>query len=115
MQRQLDFVDALAHARKHDFARVATRGEHALELAARDDVEAAAQPREQSENRQVRVSLGGVADQVRLWAERAIEGFEAAFEVGAGVHEAGRTELSRERCQRDVFDVQRPGTIAEER
>ena len=47
-ERRLHLALGLADAREHDLARVAAGGEHARELAAGDDVEAAAEPREES-------------------------------------------------------------------
>ena len=43
----------LADAGEDDLARIAAGGDHARELAAGDDVEAAAQPREQIQDREV--------------------------------------------------------------
>ena len=49
--RELDFGLALADAGKERLARIAARRQHARELAARHDVEARAQAREQREHR----------------------------------------------------------------
>src|SRR3954465_14836513 len=62
-QRERDLSLGLADAREERLARVAPGGEHAGELARRDDVESGAQPREGGQHREVRVSLDRVADE----------------------------------------------------
>ena len=69
---------ALADAGEHDLARIAAGGDDARELAAGDDVEAGAEPREHVEDREVRVRLHRVAHQVVASGERGRERAERA-------------------------------------
>ena len=61
---EVDLRDGLANAGEDDLRRIGARPQHALKLAARDDVEAGSQRGEPSENAQVGVRLHGVADSV---------------------------------------------------
>ena len=70
--------------------RIGAGRDRARQLAAGDDVEAAAQAREQVQDRQVRVGLHRVADQVRHVGEGAIELAEGVLERCARVDEARR-------------------------
>ena len=63
-QGELDLAFRLAHAGKGAAARVAAGRDHPLQLAAADDVEAAAQPGQRAQHGQVGVGLHGEADQV---------------------------------------------------
>ena len=62
-ERGLDLGRALADAREQHARGSAAGGEHALELAARDDVEARAQARQQCKHREVRIRLDRIGDQ----------------------------------------------------
>ena len=62
-QRERDLRLASCRRRKTRLARVAAGGQHARQLAARDDVEAGAETREQRQDREVGVRLDRVADQ----------------------------------------------------
>ena len=86
----------LAHTRKHDLRGFTTGTQHALELAARNNVEAAAQAREQVEHRKVGVGLDGVAHQVVAATERRIEGAETLLDGGARVDVTRRTHRVRQ-------------------
>ena len=72
-ERRFHFGVALADAGEHDLARIAAGGDDARELAAGHDVEAAAEPREQVEDRERRIRLHRVADEVRNAGERRVE------------------------------------------
>ena len=69
--------------------RIAAGRQHALELAARDDVEAAAGARERLQHGQVGVGLHRVADQVVAPGERALVGGERRQ------HGAARIDVQR--------------------
>ena len=60
------FCFVVTDARKDHFFRVATGGQHACKLAARDDVEARAQLGEETENAEVAIRLDGKANQAIL-------------------------------------------------
>ena len=74
-----DFVAAFADAGKHGFGRVAAGGNHARQLAAGNDVEAAAQFGKMAQDAEVAVGFDGVADQ----RVKTGEGLAVAL-VGAG-------------------------------
>src|SRR4029078_4572434 len=61
-QRKADLRLALADAAKECLAPLAACSESARQLSARDDVEAGAEPREQREDREVRVRLDRIPD-----------------------------------------------------
>jgi hypothetical protein len=103
---QADVRLGLAHAREHHLARVAPSGDHALQLAARDDVEAAAQAGEQVEDGEVGVCLHSVADEVRPIAQRPLEGLEGPGERRFGVDVAGGAELAGDGGQGYLLGVQ---------
>ena len=93
---------------------IAAGGDHARELAAGDDVEAAAEAREEVEDREVRVRLDRVADEVRHARERRRRTSRIrAFERRARVDVAGRAEALGDRRQRHAFGVQLAVAIGE--
>src|SRR5262249_46773676 len=85
------------------------------ELAARNDVEAAPQAREDIEHRQVRVGLEGVADEVRNAGECLVVLAKGALQRGAGVHEARRAVARGDVGKRDAFDPERAVAIGDRR
>ena len=72
LQRLRHLGARFANAREHDAARVAARGEHARELAARDDVEAAAGLREGLQHGQAGIGLHRITDQVLAAAQSGL-------------------------------------------
>src|SRR5262249_51345799 len=103
----------LADTGEHNFFGVASRGEHASELAARNDVEAAAQTREQVENGEVRIGFNGVADQVRSPGERRVETAERCLERGARIDIARRAEAGGNRGKRKPLGGELAVTVLE--
>ena len=83
---------------------VAAGGEHALELAARDDVEAAAGPREGLQHGQAGVGLHRVAEQVRPAGQRALVGGQRVEHRALRVHVQRRAELARQRVERAAVE-----------
>ena len=77
-ERLLHLGARLADAGEHHPRRIDAGGQHALELAARDDVEAAAGFGEGLQHGQAGVGLHRVADQVVAAGERALLGRERA-------------------------------------
>ena len=102
-ERRFHLRLGLADAGEHDLARIGARGRHARKLAARHDVEAAAEAAEEIENRQRRVRFHRIADEVRMRGERAVERLERVFEQRARVHVRRRAEALGERGQRDAL------------
>ena len=96
----------LADAGEHDLARIAAGRDHARELAAGHDVEAAAQAREDVEHGEVRVGLHRVADEMRQRRERAVELAVGGLERGARIHKAGGAETRRDVGERHALDAE---------
>ena len=105
-ERGSHLVGGLADAGEDDLSGFAARGEDTRELAPRDDVEAAAGPREQVEHREVRIRLDRIADEMRDAGEGRVEFAEAALDRGARVDEARRAEPLRDRGQRHVLGAE---------
>ena len=102
-QGQCDLALALAHARKNAPARVAARGDDALQLPAADDVEPAAQPRQEAQDRLVGVGLDGEADQVSHPGHRPVQALEMAGQGLLRVNVQGRAKLPGEPLDGDAF------------
>ena len=77
-------------------------GQHALQLAAGDDVEARAMLGQQLENRQRGVGLDRVADQVIAARERLLKQPQPLDDLVGGVDVERRTEAAGQRLQRDA-------------
>src|SRR6266581_9423494 len=80
LQCQGHLCFTLAHAGKYNLARIAPGRDYTRELAARNDIEAAAQASKNIEHCQIRVGLHGIADKMRQTGKGAIEVLECAFE-----------------------------------
>ena len=104
LERARHFRARLANAGKDDAGRVAAGGQHALELAAGDDVEAAAVAREPLQNGEIRVGLHRVADQMLAAFERLLVRRERALHRPRRVDIEWRAEASREVGGGDAFD-----------
>ena len=95
----------LAHPGEDHFARIAPGRDHPLQLAARHDVEAAAETREQIEDREIRVRLHGIANEVRTIAQCVLEGQKGRGQCRARIHIARRAEARGDLGQRYLFDT----------
>ncbi len=82
----------LADTGKHDLFGFATRRQHTLQLATRDDVETGAKARQDIEHAQVGVGFYGEADHVRHTAQRVGVGTVLRFDVSARVDIGRRAE-----------------------
>ena len=71
VERERELVRGLADAGEHDLLRRHAGRERALQLAARDDVGAGAEPRQRRDHRLVGIRLHRVADERRHIGERA--------------------------------------------
>ena len=100
LQSKSDLRLRLADAGKDD----PLRGEPALQsgaqLAARDDVRAGAERGEDAQDREVRVRLRRVADEMGDGGERRVEPPEALLDRGAAVDIAGRAGARGDRIER---------------
>src|SRR6185503_12692052 len=83
--------------------RIRAGSDRARKLAARHDVEAAAQAREQVDDRQIRVGFHRVADQVGQAGECAIERRKGTFDRGAGIDEARSAVLRGDLSERNAL------------
>ncbi len=106
LQGTSDFVGSFADAGEDHPGRVAAGGQDPLQLAERDDIETGAEPGQQVQHRQVGVGLDRVADQVRMIAQRLVEGVPVALQCGTGVDIAGRAVLFRNGGNRHLFGVE---------
>ncbi|ROO25712.1 hypothetical protein SAHL_13755 [Salinisphaera orenii YIM 95161] len=113
LERALDLVDALAHAGKHHPRRIAAGRDHAFELAHRDDIEAAAQIRQQAEHAEIAVGLHGEADLVVDVGQGRLEDPVMARDRGCAVDIARRAEARRDIGQRHVLGVQHAAAVDE--
>ena len=113
-QRLPDFSCGLAHAGEHNTGRVAAGTQHARQLAAGDDVETAAQPRQGLQHRQVGVGLDREADAVRQRAEGLVVGAIAILERGARIDIQRRPEIAGQGLAGHVFDAERAFAEREE-
>ena len=96
LQGLLHLVTCFAHARKNHFGRVAPGGQHAGQLAARDDVKATTGIGKHLQDGQAGVGLHGVAN-LRLASGKAtLVGGQGRQHGGFGINEKGRAELSRQ-------------------
>ena len=112
-QRQSDLIRGLADAREQDLARVAAGRQHARQLAARDDVEAGAQARQQGEHRQIRIRLDRVAQHRVAPVQRLREFPVRALDRRAGIDVAGRAEAPRNVFERHLLGAQRAVAVSE--
>ncbi len=103
LQRACHFGVGFAHAGEHDPRRIRAGSDRARKLAARHDVEAAAQAREQVDDRQIRVGFHRVADQVGQAGECAIERRKGVFDRGAGIDEARSAVLRGDFSERNAL------------
>jgi len=88
-QRQLDLGLGLAHAGEDAGPDVATRGEHATDLAAAHQVEARAEVREVTQHREARVGLHRVTEAGVQSREPALQAAEIIL------HRRGAVDVSR--------------------
>jgi hypothetical protein len=75
-ERRAHLGGGLARAREHDARGIAACAQDALELTARDDVEAGAEARQFVQHGEVAVRLDGEAHEVRMRCKRVVEGAE---------------------------------------
>ena len=106
-ERALHLGARLADAREDDPLRRAAGGEDALELAARDDVEAAAAAREPLQDGERRVGLDGIAEQMVASGERTLVGGEGARHRRARIDVERRAEAARQLGGGDALDEER--------
>src|SRR5260221_2861697 len=103
-QRRAHLGPRLADAGEDHFRGRPARGQHARELASRDDVEPGAQAPQHVEHREVRVGLHRVADEMLHAGEALVELAERVLDRRARIHVAGRAEAPRHLFQRHAFE-----------
>ncbi len=101
----------LADAGEDDLRRIAAGGDHALEFAAGDDVEAASGAGEGLQHREIRVRLERIADQRIAPFERALIAGERGEHRGARVHIQRRSEAQGQIVERAVLDEELPAAV----
>jgi hypothetical protein len=106
-QRLLHLGACLADAREHDLPGLAAGGQHTVEFAARDDVEAAARTRKGLQHRQRRIGLHRIADQVRPAGQGALVGAHGVQHRLLRVHVQRRAETAGQAVQVDAVELQR--------
>ena len=94
-------------------AALAAGGEHAAQLAARDDVEAATRARQGLQHRQVGVRLQRVADEVLAPGERALVARQRLEHRAARIDIQRRAEAVGQRVEAAAFEPQRVAAIGE--
>ncbi len=112
-QREAHLRFALADTGKDDPLRRTAGSEHARKLAAGDDVEAAAEPREQIEYREIAVRLRRVADQRIGPGEGLRVGAPGGGQRDARIHEARRADRVGDGRERDRFGAEHAVAIVE--
>jgi len=91
-QRTAHVIAGLADAGEDDALGLSASGEHALQFAARDDVEARTEARQDVEHAEVGVGFHREADQMRHARQRVGIGPILRFDVRAGVDVGGGAE-----------------------
>lgn len=105
LERCADLIIRLADAGEHDFRRIGAGLLHAVQLAAGDDVEAAAGLAEQLEDAEIRVGLHRVADDRIGFGEGVTDGTEFVEQFGLRVDPQWGTVLFGKPPDRDIFAV----------
>jgi hypothetical protein len=112
-ERPRHLVARLADTGEDDPARVGAGALGAEELAARDDVEAAALARERAQDRQGIVRLDGVADEVGKRRQGAVVGAVRVAQRGEAVDVRRRADLVGDPRERDVLAAERSIALRE--
>src|SRR5258706_8869304 len=113
LERLRHFGIGLANSGEHDLGRIAACSNYPRQFAARHDVEAAAESREQIDDAKIRIGLHRVADEVRDAGEGGVDLAIRALEGGAGIDEARGSVPRRDVRERDRFDGEFAVTIRE--
>ena len=96
VERLPDLPGALARTGKNRLARIASRGEHTLKFASRNDIETAAKPREHIQYRQVGIGLHGETDEPIEFSQRFAVDPVMALKRCPGIDVAGRADAVRD-------------------
>ncbi len=104
-----DFDAGLADAGKNDFAGIAARTQHPLQLTARDNIEARAHLRKNPQDAEIAVGLDRITD-LGIVTEGSAEGVIALAQRRFGIDVTGRTVMLRYLLQGEVFAIK--GVIA---
>ena len=104
LERAAQLVSLFADAGEHHLVGAPAGGQHAFELADRDDVETAPGAGKGLQHGQRRVGLHGVADQVRAAGKCTLVGGERAEHRLARVDVQRRAVRARQCLKAQVFD-----------
>jgi hypothetical protein len=100
------FIAPLTDAGEHHLGRVATRRQHAFKFTHGDDVEAATRLGKGLQDRQRRVGLHCIANQVLAADQRVLVGGQRGEHCGARIGVQGRAVLARQGVEAQLFDVE---------
>src|SRR5258706_3300336 len=98
---------SLAHAGENSLGCAASRGETPRQLAARDDIEARAQPREDVQHREIGIGLDRIADEDVVPRASLAELAVCELQRGARIDVARRAETLRDLRERHALRAQR--------
>ena len=112
-QGEGDLVLSLTHTGKDTFARVATGGNDALDLAAAHGIKAAAQIRQRAHDAEVGVGFHGETDQVIQWRQCGVQAVEIIRQCLGRVNIQRTAVLLGQRFDGNAFAMQAPADIAE--
>ena len=101
---QQDFGAGFAHAGEDDFFRLGAGGQRAGQLAAGDDVKAAAGLRQQAEDGLRGVGLDGVADEGVAPGQAALPGGQGVLDGRLRINEQGRAQFLGQVLQGHAFE-----------
>ena len=107
-QRFANLLARLAHAGKDDAVAGNAGALQAVEFAAGNNVEAAAQTCQQAQDGKIRIGLHRVADRVRQASEGAIQHAIRAGDAGGAVDVGGSAHAVGDLLQGDAFAVELP-------
>lgn len=103
LEREADFGFRFADAREDNPGRITTSGEDAVELTARNNIEASAFARENRKDGQVRVGLYSKTDPMRNVRESIPIGVKTACNRVTRVHIGRRSVCAGQKLQVETF------------
>ena len=106
-QRFADFLPRFPHAGKNDAIAGNSDAAQPVEFAARDDVETAAQPRQNFQHGKIRVRLHCIAQRVRQRTKGSVKSSIGRLDARATVNVGGRPNRLSDARQRNAFAIKR--------
>ncbi len=114
IERGVKLGTCLADAGEDDLVRRDAGGERAPQFALRDDVSAGSEPGQDTQYREVRVGLDGVADQRSGRRKRRGKAAVAGLQCGSGIDVERRPDSGGDARQRHRLGIQFTAAIGEE-